>query len=114
MVYSEKLAERISAYLESRAVAAEEKKMFGGMAFMVDGKMCVGVTNDDLMVRIDPAIYDEALKKEGCRQMNFTGRSMKGFVFVEQSALARNESLGYWVDLALEFNPRAKSSKKES
>ena len=112
MAYSEQLAERLRGYFAGKDVVFEEKKMMGGLCFMVDGKMCVGVTNDDLMVRLDPEIYNDVLEKEGARPMDFTGRPMKGFIFVEESALSGKRALGDWVDLALEFNPRAKSSKK--
>ncbi len=112
MAYSEQLAVRLRAYFAGKDVAVEEKKMMGGLCFMVDGKMCVGVTNDDLMVRLDPDVYEDALQKEGARPMDFTGRPMKGFVFVEEPALSGKRALGQWVDLALDFNPRAKSSRK--
>ncbi len=113
MAYSEELAERLRASLVSKSVAYEEKKMMGGLCFMVDGKMCVGVTNDDLMVRLDPEVYEDALEKTGCRPMDFTGRPMKGFVFVDESGMKGKAALSYWVDLALDFNPRARSSKKK-
>ncbi len=77
---------------------------------MVDDKMCVGVIKDNFMLRIDPKIYEDLLKKEGCRPMDFTGRVMKGFIFVDETAVERSAELKYWADLALEFNPRAKSS----
>lgn len=113
MAYSEELAERLRACFEGKSIVFEEKKMMGGLCFMVDGKMCVGVTNEDLMVRLDPDIYDEILTKDGCRPMDFTGRPMRGFVFVDQSGARGKAALSQWVDLALEFNPRAKSSRKK-
>jgi len=79
---------------------------------MVDDKMCVGVHGESLMLRTDPEIYQDLLKREGCRPMDFTGRPMKGFVFVDEAAVEPERELKIWVDLALEFNPRAKSSKK--
>ncbi len=81
---------------------------------MVDEKMCIGVVKDSLMARIDPEKYNEALSKKGCREMDFTGRSMKGFVFVGPEGVDLEEDLGYWTDLCLEFNPKAKASKKKS
>ncbi len=80
---------------------------------MVDHKMCVGITNHDLMVRTDPERFDELTARNGARPMDFTGRVMKGFIFVDEPAIERQSELKYWVDLALEFNPRAKSSKKK-
>jgi len=109
MPYDENLAARVRRAL-ARQRKVEEKKMMGGLTFMVNGKMCVGILNDDLMARIDPAVHDEALKKKGCREMDFTGRPMKGFVFVSPDGTKTD--LAYWIKLALEFNARAKASKK--
>jgi len=85
--------------------------MMGGLCYMVDDKMCIGVVKNNLMARIDPDIYEEALTKKGCKEMDFTGRSMKGFVFVEPRGVDLDEDLDYWVELCLDFNPLAKSSK---
>ena len=112
MPYDEKLTERVRGALKG-APHVEEKKMIGGLSFMVDGKMCVGVIKDDLMVRIDPAVYAAALKKKGCREMTFTGRPLKGFVLVGPEGMGNKKDLGYWIDLALDFNPRAKASKRK-
>ena len=113
MAYSEPLALRVRDYFEGAGVTHVEKKMMGGLCFMVDDKMCVGVNKDDLMVRLDPEIYEAQLEKNGARAMDFTGRPMRGFLFVEEGAVESRRELGYWLDLALEFNPRAKSSKKK-
>ena len=86
--------------------------MMGGLTFMVNGKMCVGVLKDDLMARIDPDVYEVALHKKGCREMNFTGKPMKGFVFVGSKGTSGTKDFKYWLDLALDFNKRAKASKK--
>lgn len=91
----------------------EEKEMFGGIAFMNNGKMCVGIIRDDLMVRLDPEIYLEVLEKNGCREMDFTGRPMKGWVLVEESGYARSKDFDYWIQLALEYNSKAKKSAKK-
>ncbi|MGB3076489.1 MAG: TfoX/Sxy family protein, partial [Chitinophagales bacterium] len=91
----------------------EEKKMFGGLCFMVNDKMCVGVEQERLMVRLDPAKYEEAMQKEGCTPMDFTGRIMKGYVFVAIEALNTRKKLAYWISLALEFNKTAKASRKK-
>ena len=112
MAYDEYLEERISMVLKSKGIVAADKKMFGGFAFMIDHKMCVGVMKNNLMARIDPEIYVESIKKEGCHPMEFTGRPMKGFVLIEPSAIDLDEDLEYWVQLALDFNPKAKASKK--
>ena len=80
---------------------------------MIDNKMCVGVNKDEIMVRLHPDIYEESLTKEGCKEMNFTGRPMKGFVFLTGEATDLDENLNYWLQLALDFNPLAKASKKK-
>ena len=111
MAYNEQLAERIRDAFK-RLPRVEEKKMMGGLTFMVNGKMRVGVLKDDLMVRIDPEIYDSALKKKGAREMNFTGKPMKGFVFVSPSGTSNKKDLDYWTGLALDFNKKAKAARK--
>ena len=112
MAYNEKLAERIREELSS-VRKVEEKKMMGGLTFMVNDKMCVGIANDDLMVRIDPEEYEVALTKKGCREMDFTGRPMKGFVFVGSEGTKGKKDLSHWISLALKFNKKAKASKKK-
>lgn len=112
MAFSEILAERVAILFETQNVAFEEKRMFGGMAFMVDDKMCVGINEDALMVRLDPEVYADALKKTGVRQMDFTKRPMKGFIYVDEAGIATDDQLMEWLQLALEYNPKAKSSKK--
>ncbi len=113
MVYDEKLANRVRQILVHRK-AVDEKKMMGGLTFMVNGKMCVGVLKDELMARIDPEVYEAALQKNGCREMNFTGKPMKGFVFVSPKGTNDEKDLDYWIDLALDFNKKAKASKKRN
>lgn len=114
MAYDEFLGERIRNSLMKKGLKAEEKKMMGGLAFMIDGKMCVGVVGENLMARIGPEIYEEALERKGCKPMDFTGKVMKGFVFVEPVAIDLDSGLEYWIGLALDFNPMARSSKKRS
>jgi hypothetical protein len=113
MAYDEYLAERVRGVLGERYIAFEEKRMMGGLCFMVDGKMCVGVEKKRLMVRLDPDIYDDVLNRKGCVPMDFTGRPMRGFVFVNGDGMTTAGELGSWLDLALEYNPRAMSSKKK-
>ena len=79
---------------------------------MVDDKMCIGIVKDNLMARIGEEKYPEALQKDGCKEMNFTGRPLKGYVFVEPQAVDMEDELEYWVKLCLDFNPLAKASKK--
>ena len=113
MAYDELLADRIQNLLREKNVVNEEKKMMGGLCFMVDNKMCIGIVKDELMARIDPEIYHEALSKKGSKEMNFTGRPMKGFVFVEPNGIDMDKDLEFWVNLCLDFNPKATSSKKK-
>lgn len=113
MAYSEYLADRVRASLKGLNSTFEEKKMFGGMVFMVDEKMCVGIIKDELMVRIDPENQDEFLKDEGCRIMDFTKRPMNGYLYVSAEGIDMDDDLDKWVKRCLYFNPKAKSSKKK-
>jgi TfoX/Sxy family transcriptional regulator of competence genes len=113
MPFDEHLADRIRQELNQRQVMFEEKKMMGGLCFMVNDKMCVGIVKDELMARIDPDIYETSLKREGARPMDFTGRSMKGFVFVGSNGLDLDQDLEAWIELALAYNPKAVSSRKK-
>jgi len=74
--------------------------------------MCVGVHEHRIMVRLDPAVFDVVIEKEGCEPMNFTGKVMRGFVFVNERVLKTKKQLEYWVKLGLDYNRFAKSSKK--
>jgi len=112
MPFDEKLADRTREIITATHKNVEEKRMFGGLCFMVDDKMCVGVEKDRMMLRLDPAKFDEVIEKEGCKPMDFTGKIMKGFVFVDAEMLTTKKKLEYWVKLALEYNSIAKASKK--
>lgn len=114
MAYDEFLADRINTVLKSKNIPFIEKKMMGGLCYMVDDKMCVGIIKDCLMVRIAPEIYNESLKKKGCKQMDFTGKVLKGFVLIEPEGIDMDTDLEYWIQLCLDYNPRAKSSKKKT
>ena len=113
MAYDEHLGNRVSHILKEKKASYIAKKMMGGLCFMVDDKMCVGIVKDELMARIGPDAYETALQKDGCKEMNFTGRSMKGYVFLEPTAVDLEKDLEYWVQLCLDFNPLAKSSRKK-
>lgn len=112
MAYNEELSDRVRTLIALSHTDVEEKKMFGGLCFMVNGKMCVGINKNDMMVRLNPDIYDEVIHLEGVRPMDFTGRVMIGYVFVDIEALSTKSKLKYWIDLALEYNSIAKSAKK--
>ena len=113
MAYDLHLADRIRAELNARGVKFKAKEMFGGIAYMVKDKMCVGIVKNDLMARIDPEIFDVAVKKPGTRPMDFSGRPMKGYVYVNPKGVDAAKDLKYWIGLCLDFNPKAKSSKKK-
>ena len=113
MAFNEKLADLTRELIEKTNFEVEEKRMFGGLCFMVNEKMCVGVQHDRLMVRINPAIFEELMEKDGCNPMDFTGKSMKGFVLVDAAVLNTKKKLEYWINLALDYNPFAKVSKKK-
>lgn len=113
MAYNEKLADRVREIIAVTHNITEEKKMFGGLCFMVNDKMCVGVEKERLMVRLDPVKYDKVMEKEGCMPMDFTGKIMKGYVFVDIAALNTKKKLEYRIKLALDYNKIAKASKKK-
>lgn len=114
MAYNEKLADMTRELIALTHKNVEEKAMFGGLCFMVNGKMCVGVEKERLMVRFNPDMTDEVMEKEGCKPMDFTGRVMKGYVFVDADVLTTKKKLDYWVQLALAYNKIAKASKKST
>lgn len=114
MAYNEKLADRVRELMALSHTITEEKKMFGGLCFMVNDKMCVGVEQERMMLRLDPAITATLLEKGGCQPMDFTGKIMKGYVFVDIDELNTKKQLNYWIQLALEYNPFAKATKKKA
>ena len=81
----------------------EQKKMFGGLCFMVSGHMSCGVTDDPLMVRVGPDQYAEALARPHAREMDFTGKPLRGFVYVDQEGFESDEDLASWVDMSMKF-----------
>ncbi|MFP5039458.1 TfoX/Sxy family protein [Parasediminibacterium sp. JCM 36343] len=112
MAYNQILANRIREALE-HIPDVEEKKMFRGVTFMVDGKMCISVSGDELMVRIDPLLHDTIIEKSYCREMIHSGRTMKGFVYVQEEGIATKEDFDKWINMALDFNKKAKAAPKK-
>jgi TfoX/Sxy family transcriptional regulator of competence genes len=102
MAYDETFADRVRDALAPRA-GLTERRMFGGIAFMVDGNMAVGIIGEDLMVRLDPADAEAALTEEHVRPMDFTGRPAKGMVFVDSDGTASEADLASWVDAGADF-----------
>jgi TfoX/Sxy family transcriptional regulator of competence genes len=112
MAYNEKLTNRIRKAL-AHLPDVEEKKMFRGITFMVNGKMCITVGDNRIMCRIDPAVHDEAILKEGVRTVEMAGRKYKGYVYVNESVIDTKKTLDYWIGLALDFNKYAKASARK-
>ncbi|HMB69546.1 MAG TPA: TfoX/Sxy family protein [bacterium] len=102
MSYDQGVVDRVRKALSKRRNVAE-RRMFGGLTFMVGGHMTCGVVGDELMVRVGPDAYAEALKDRHAREMDFTGTPLKGFVFVESKGFATEEALREWLDRAVEF-----------
>lgn len=102
MAFDEGLAQRLREMLTDRDDSVE-KKMFGGLAFMLAGNMCCGVIDDKLMARIGPEQYDAALKLPFARQMDFTGKALKGFVYVGHEGIASDRELAAWLHRCIEF-----------
>jgi TfoX/Sxy family transcriptional regulator of competence genes len=110
MVYDEKLADRVRESLAALP-NVEEKKMFRGLTFMVDDKMCISVSGNELMLRIDPELTETLAEEHGIRPMVHGGRHMKGFIYISPERLGNQKDFEHWIKLALDFNPKAKSSK---
>lgn len=110
MAYNEKLTNRLREALAG-IPNVKEKRMFSGITFMVNGKMCVSAGNDRIMCRINPLIHDEVVEKNWCRPVIMKGREYKGFVYVNEEGIKTKKDLNYWVKLALDFNKLAKASK---
>ena len=112
MPINEKLADRIRESLVG-AGKIEEKKMFSGLCFMLKGKMCVCVSGDEMMCRINPEEYENALEKTGCRPMIHGGRKMTGYVYVDETGYKSKKDFDYWINLCISYNKIAKASKSK-
>ena len=102
MAYSEEMAVRIREILGGTA-GISEKKMFGGLAFMLNGNMCCGINGDDLMLRVGAEAYEAVLDRPHAREMDFTGRAMKGMIYVGPEGMTTQQHLEQWVELAVRF-----------
>ena len=118
MAYDEFMGDRIRQVLKEKRTDFIDKKMIGGLCFMVDDKMLCGTHIDKkygdslFMARIGEDAYNKEIVKDECLPMDFTGRPMRGYIFVTPEGIDNDEDLAYWVQLCLDFNPLAKSSKK--
>ena len=112
MAYDINLADRIRAYLvDFKDLNIEEKKMFSGLAFMVNGKMCINVSGENLMCRFDPDLQEETAEKLGYETMVMRGKELRGYCYVNPEGFRKQSDFVYWLDLCLAFNERAQSSK---
>jgi TfoX/Sxy family transcriptional regulator of competence genes len=115
MAFDTNLADRIRKYLMSLPHATvEEKKMFSGLAFMVNGKMCINVSGENLMCRIDPALHDDIAEKNGFQPMIMKGKELKGYCYVNPMGFQSKKDFEDWVNLCLDYNGKAKAAKKNS
>lgn len=117
MAYDEYLADRIRQQLKEKRANYSEMKMMGGLCFKVDNKMLCGIHIDKkyedslLMARIGQLAYEKEILKDGCLPMDFTGRPMKGYIFVTPEGFDSEDDLSHYLDLCLDFNPLAKASR---
>lgn len=102
MAYDEGLAQRVREALTDRS-DAHEKKMFGGLCFLLSGNMCCGIVGDELMLRVGPDRYESVLARPHAREMDFTGRAMRGMVYVGTDGLETDEALAAWLKPAVDF-----------
>ncbi len=112
MNYNKELSNRLREAL-AHLPDVVEKEMFSGVCFMVDGKMCICVSDDNLLCRIGADAIETAVEGHGCSQMIMNGRPMKDYVYVSPEAFTNQKDFDHWVTLCLEFNPKAKASKKK-
>lgn len=113
MAYDTALADKVRKYLaQFPKLKIEEKKMFGGLAFMVNGKMCVNVSGQNLMCRFDPTLTKELTGKAGFLPMMMKGKKYEGYCYVEPTGLKASTDFNFWINICLDFNDRAQSSKK--
>jgi len=102
MAYNEALADRIRDEFLGRT-DVREKKMFGGLCFMIAGNMCCGIVGDKLMARVGPDQYESCLKKQHVTVMDFTGKPMKGMIYIESAGIKTQKQLSNWLDICLRF-----------
>ncbi len=118
MAYNENTAQRIRQILVEKNIAFEEKKMFGGVCILINGKMCCGThidkqTNEDfLLCRVGEEQYISAIEKNYVIPMTFTGKPMKGYLFVTKDGHKTKKQLSYWLQLCKNYNPKAIKNKK--
>ncbi len=102
MAYDEGLAQRVREALTERRDLTE-KKMFGGLCFLLGGNMCCGIVGDELMLRVGPEAYEEVLGRDHAREMDFTGRALRGMVYVGVDGIRTDDALESWLEPAVAF-----------
>lgn len=114
MAYNTELADRVREWLsEVDGIEIEEKRMFGGLAFLVNGKMCINISHDNLMCRYDPELEEEVAEKIGYLPMIMRGKQLQEYCYVEPIGFRKAEDFEYWMKLCLDHNKNAKASKKK-
>ena len=114
MAYDIQLADKIrELFSVKQVIKVEEKKLFGGLAFMVNGKMCINVSGDNLMCRFDPEMQKQISNKPGFLPIVMKGKELSGYCYVNPSGFKSNKELMTWINLCLDHNPKARSSKKK-
>lgn len=112
MAYNIQLANRVREYLARVPdLEIEEKKMFGGLAFLINGKMCVNVSRDNLMCRFNPDRLDELAEKEGFVQMVMKSKTYKNYCYVEPQVIKTDKALAYWIEVCLDYNKQIKNEQ---
>lgn len=114
MAYNEYLQERIESILNEKKIGFSAMKMMGGLCYMIDDKMCLGIVKEQFMARVGPDNYASLLSVKGAKPMDFTKRPMKGYLFIEAEGIDYDKDLEFWIDRCLEFNPMAVASKKKA
>lgn len=112
MAYNLPLAERVRKFLQVKNISFAEKKMFGGLAFLVNDKMCINVSGENLMCRFDPKQQATLETKPGFEKMIMRGKELKGYGYINNSGFKLKKDFEFWVNICLKFNNTAATSKK--
>ncbi len=112
MNYNTELADRVREYLAGIIkIEVVEKRMFGGLAFMINGKMCINVSGENLMCRFNPELTLELSERKGYMPMIMKGKEIKGYCYIEPTGFKEKENFEFWIDLCLQFNEIAQASR---
>ena len=104
--------DNIRQFLSKKKIAWEEKKMFGGICFMIDNKMCFGTTKGQFLVRVSPDEFDSLLENSNAEPMKHGSKIMKGYLFIDPQDCCTNDRLEFWIEKCLKYNSKIASSKK--